>query len=182
MIYMNKTIKTFCGILLASAGLLVLNQAHLVTGGAPGIALLLSYLFGIPFSTLFFIVNIPFYILAIRKIGWSFTTSTLAAVTCVTILTGLGKCIPQLSLSLWVGAIAGGLLIGLGLAILFLNKSSMGGTGILVVYLQRRFGWNPGKINLLFDTLIVSSSLYTMGLLEGFLSVPILQPNKMYNV
>jgi uncharacterized membrane-anchored protein YitT (DUF2179 family) len=68
-------------IVLVSLGLALLNGAGLMTGGAPGLGLLLSYATGLPLGTALFLVNLPFYALSWREMGGRFTLRTLTAVT-----------------------------------------------------------------------------------------------------
>ena len=60
-----------------AVGLTLLKAAGLTTGGMAGVALILSYLTHWPVGVLFFLLNIPFYVLAQRALGWVFTGKTL---------------------------------------------------------------------------------------------------------
>jgi uncharacterized membrane-anchored protein YitT (DUF2179 family) len=164
-------LKLILGCLVVSIGVLILHHSHLVTGGTAGLSLSLSYLVGMPFSVVFFLINIPFYILSLMRMGLQFTLSTLAAITILSFLTGLDQWLPDFSIPPLIGALAGGFIIGLGLALIFLNRSSLGGANILALYLQRRFGWDPGKTNFVFDFLVVASSFYSVGFWKGLYSV-----------
>lgn len=164
-------LKLTLSCLVVSIGVLILHHSHLVTGGTAGLSLSLSYVFGMPFSIVFFLINIPFYILSLIRMGLQFTLSTLAAITILSFLTGLDQWFPDFSIPPLIGALVGGLVIGLGLTMIFLNRSSLGGANILALYLQRRFGWDPGKTNFVFDFLVVASSFYSVGFWKGLYSV-----------
>ena len=58
-------------------------------------------------------------------------------------------------LSSALAAVLGGLLCGAGMLMLFRHKASLGGMNVLVLYLQERFGWRAGAVQMLFDCLIV---------------------------
>jgi uncharacterized membrane-anchored protein YitT (DUF2179 family) len=60
---------------------------------------------------------------------------------------------------------------GLGLSLLFWNGSSLGGVNILMLYLQKKYGWDPGKSTFLIDFGIVMTGVYTVGLLKGLYSI-----------
>ncbi|WP_372379547.1 YitT family protein [Vibrio natriegens] len=66
----------FMGTSLVSFGVLFLKQVGMVTGGTAGLSLFLSYNFQLEFGTIFFLVNLPFYYLAIRRMGWLFCLKT----------------------------------------------------------------------------------------------------------
>ncbi|WP_445491484.1 YitT family protein [Niallia sp. 03133] len=168
---MKKTLNILIGCLVVSVGVLILRHSHLVTGGTAGLSLSLSYLMHLPFAFLFLIVNIPFYIFSFIRMGWNFTISTISAVTILSLITGIDQWIPSFSIFPLTGAIMGGVIIGFGLSILFLNGSSLGGFNILALFLQKKLNWNPGKINFLFDFIVVISGIYFFGFLKGLCSI-----------
>mgnify|MGYP000217458036 CR=1 FL=1 len=81
-----------------------------------GLALLMSYASGWGFGLIFFLVNLPFYILAVKRMGWGFTIRTFTAVALVSILSKLnGAWIDFSHLDPLYATIIGGGLIGTGL-------------------------------------------------------------------
>lgn len=168
---MQKILNIFIGCFLCSLGILALRHAQLVTGGVPGLALGFSYLFGLPFAPMFLAVNFPFYILSIFRMGWNFTLSTVLAAIILSLLTSLEQLLPNILLPEWAGALLGGTFVGFGLSYLFWNGSSLGGVNILVLYLQRQFGWDPGKTSFFMDFAVVLTGVYSVGLVKGIFSV-----------
>ncbi|WP_151639250.1 YitT family protein [Noviherbaspirillum aerium] len=146
----------FTGTLLASIGVTVLSKAGLVTGGIVGVALLFHQLIGISFGLFFAAINLPFYILAVRKKGWGFTIKTLGSVL---LLSAFCEAIPSLvrfdGIDLIFASISGGLLAGVGLLILFRHNASLGGFNILCLYLQEAFGLRTGFTQLTLDCLVL---------------------------
>ncbi|MGM9489496.1 YitT family protein [Ideonella sp. YS5] len=147
------------GTLFVSIGLAMFRHAGLMTGGTVGLAFLAHYASGLPFGALFFTINLPFYWLAWRRMGRRFTLKTLAAVT---LLAGLSEVLPtwfQLQrVSPWFAAVGGGLLVGAGFIILFRHRASLGGLNVLVLWLQERFGWRAGYVQLAIDGVILLAS------------------------
>lgn len=148
------------GTLFVGLGLLLFRQAGLVTGGTVGIAFLAHYATGWPFGALLFAVNLPFYALAWQRMGKRFTLKTLAAVT---LLSFLSEAMPHWvvlqSVAPWFAAIGGGLLVGAGFIILFRHRASLGGLNVLVLWLQERFGWRAGVVQMGIDALILLGAL-----------------------
>jgi uncharacterized membrane-anchored protein YitT (DUF2179 family) len=151
------------GTLFVALGVALFKQAGILTGGTVGIAFLIHYASGLPFGLLFFLINLPFYLLAYRRLGAAFTIKTVAAVSLMAVLAEL--------LPLWLGfarlnpvfaALAGGLLIGAGLLILFRHRASLGGLNVLVLYLQERYGWRAGYTQAALDGLIILCALAFM--------------------
>lgn len=167
----KKYLYLVLGCVLVSAGLVLLRHSHVMTGGTAGLSLTISYILNAPFSWVFFLINLPFYGFAIVRMGWNFTLHTVLSVTLVTLLSGLDKFLPVFELPVFVGTVAGSILCGLGLSVLFMNRTSLGGVSIFALYMQQKRNWNPGVINGVLDTTIVLLGLYSVGLLEGILSV-----------
>jgi uncharacterized membrane-anchored protein YitT (DUF2179 family) len=59
-------------------------------------------------------------------------------------------------------ALAGGLVTGTGFLVLFRHRCSLGGVGILALYLQDRHGWRAGKIQMALDCSIVLLALWSV--------------------
>ncbi len=147
------------GTLFISLGLALFKSLGLMTGGTVGLALLAHYAMGEPFGPLFFLINLPFYVLAWQRMGRHFTLKTMAAVGLLTLLT------ENLKLGLHLQAVepvfstvAGGLLVGTGFIILFRHRASVGGLNVLVLWCQERFGWRAGVVQLLIDASILLAS------------------------
>ncbi|TAJ48509.1 MAG: YitT family protein [Herbiconiux sp.] len=144
------------GTVVASIGLFLLKSAGAVTGGTAGLALLLSYVVPIPFGVIFLAVNLPFFALAAWKKGWNFTLRTAASVALVSVLSlinPLAVVIDHLD-PVWA-VLAGNLLAGMGLLVLFRHKASLGGFNILALLLQEKFGWRAGYVQMALDVTLV---------------------------
>ncbi len=147
------------GTLFVALGVALFDHAGLLTGGTAGIAFLVHYATGWNFGLVFFCVNLPFYGLAWRRMGRAFTLKTLASVALLSVFVNL---LPRLvgfaELSAPFAAVLGGLLMGVGMLILFRHRASLGGFNVLVLYLQERFGWRAGRIQMALDCAIVAVS------------------------
>jgi len=152
------------GSMLAALGVTLLSAAHLLIGGTAGIGFLLRYSVGVSFGIAFFTLNLPFYWLAYRRLGLAFTVKTFSAVALTSLLTGL---LPKLivigAIDPVAAALFGGLLIGCGMLILFRHRASLGGFGILALYLQERLGWRAGFVQLGLDCLVLALSFFVAG-------------------
>lgn len=148
------------GTLFAALGVALFKQAGLLTGGTVGIAFLLHYASGWPFGALFFAINLPFYWLAWRRMGAAFTLKTLVSVS---LMASLAEALPGwISISALhpvFAAIAGGLLIGAGMLILFRHRASLGGLNVVVLWLQDTRGWRAGYLQAGLDGTILLAGL-----------------------
>jgi uncharacterized membrane-anchored protein YitT (DUF2179 family) len=152
------------GTLFVALGVFLMKCAGLVPGGLVGVALLLHYRSGLDLGALLFVVNLPFYVLAWRRMGWAFTVRTVLAVSLLSLFSWW---LPQaLSLQQIEGplaAVLGGLLCGAGMLILFRHGSSLGGFNVMVLRLQERFGWPAGKTQMALDAAIVLAGGWAAG-------------------
>lgn len=153
------------GTLLVSLGVALLGKASLITGGTVGIAFLLHYVTGLSFGKLFFAINLPFYYLAIKKMGWKFTMKTFAAVFLLSVFSELLPMVIKFdTLNPVYAAVMGGLLCGVGLLVLFRHRASLGGINVLVLFLQERYGLRAGLVQLVLDATILLLSLPKIGI------------------
>ena len=151
------------GTMFVALGVVIYTKAVLLAGSTAGLALLLQYATGIGFWWLFFAVNLPFYILAVKKLGWAFTLRTFAAVTLVSILSRLTSELISFShLDPLYAAIMGGALSGTGLLILFRHRTGLGGINVLAIYLQDRFGLRAGYFQMAVDLTILAAAWFVI--------------------
>ncbi|TFH88305.1 YitT family protein [Billgrantia azerbaijanica] len=151
------------GTLFVALGVTFYTQALLLTGSTAGLAFLLQYASGWRFGVWFFLINLPFYWLAIRRMGVSFTLRTFVAIGLVSLFSELtGGWIAIKGLQPLYGALMGGSLIGIGMLILFRHRTSLGGVNILVLYLQDRYGLRAGYVQLAIDALIMLTALWVL--------------------
>lgn len=146
--------------LFVAFGIYLFQSQDLMIGGAAGIALLGSYAFSLDFSLLFFIINLPFYLLAWTQLGKRFTVNTFISVATISVLS---KFIPTVvnieQANPLFAAIFGGILIGVGMLIMFRHSSSLGGLGVLAFFLQQKYHIRAGFLLLSLDAIILLSSL-----------------------
>ena len=149
------------GTLLIALAVAMYRHAGLLSGGTAGLAFLGHYASGARFGTWFFLLNLPFYGLAWRRLGRAFTFKTFAAVGLLALESEL---LPQ-----WIGfgtlapiyaAVMGGMLMGTGFLILFRHRASQGGVGILALVLQEERGWRAGHVQMAIDAVIVAAALW----------------------
>lgn len=75
------------GTLLISFGINMYTSTGLLTGGTAGLAFLIQYSTSLSFGQIFFLINLPFYWLAIKQMGVEFTIKTFISVLLLSIFT-----------------------------------------------------------------------------------------------
>ncbi len=160
------------GTLMVSIGIVLYTKATLLTSGAAGLALLLQFATGINFGILFFALNLPFYWLAIRRMGWRFAARTFIAVGLVSVFTWATPGWLRIeAVDPLYAAIAGGSFMGLGLLALFRHRTGLGGINILALYLQEAHGVRAGWFQLGVDVVILTGALFLLPLDKVLISL-----------
>lgn len=153
------------GALALSFGLLLLKDVGGVSGGLAGIAFLVTYSTGWSFSVVFFLINLPFYVLAVVRMGWWFTLKTFTVVGLISVFTELHAANITISfITPFYACALGGMFMGMAFLVLFRHRASAGGLGIFVLYVQERFGLSAGLVQLCFDAVIVLAALFVVDL------------------
>ncbi|NVK73007.1 MAG: YitT family protein [Oceanospirillaceae bacterium] len=154
------------GCLLVALGLHILNSAGLLISGTAGVGMILLRVTDLSFGQLFFLLNMPFYILSWYALGRDFTLRTFASISLLSILSELIKAHVHLSIHPILSAALGGLLVGFGLIILFRHNASLGGLNILSVYLERRFRIHASRTTLVADIGILIAAFVFLDLAD----------------
>lgn len=151
------------GTMFVSLGTLIYTKTMLTVGSSAGLALLLSYVSGWGFGVIFFVVNLPFYILAVKRMGWAFTFRTFTAVALVSVLSKLNsQWIDFSHLDPLYATVIGGGLIGTGLLMLFRHRTGLGGINILAMYLQEKTGLRAGYFQLGVDLTVLAIAFFVL--------------------
>lgn len=143
------------GVFLCAFGFTLLTHLGLITGQTAGIAVIIAYMTGWSFGACFFVINLPFWWLAWSRMGRVFTLKSLGCVTALSVMTELipkGLVISYLDPAL--GAVAFGMLTGLGLLAVFRHGASLGGLGVVALLVQDSTGFRAGYVQLIVDTIL----------------------------
>lgn len=159
----EDVIAILLGTLMISVGISLFAKATVLTGGAAGLALLLQFATGLDFGLLFFVINLPFYWLAWRRMGWGFTLRTFVAVVIVSLLVWATPAwLGIATVSPLYAALAGGAAMGLGLLALARHRTAIGGVNILALYLQEHHGMRAGWVQLCIDAAIFAGAFFVL--------------------
>ena len=145
---------------MAAFSIVMLTHLGFVTGQTAGLAVLISYATGWGFGPVFFAINLPFYWLGYRRMGWVFTLKTFVSVALVSTLAAyMPQWVSFSHLNPALGAVMIGFMSGAALLALFRHGASLGGVGIVALYLQDRTGFRAGWTQLIFDACLFSVAL-----------------------
>ncbi|WP_299088472.1 YitT family protein [uncultured Metabacillus sp.] len=172
MTLIKRLLFVLVGLVITSFGIKLLADNMLTFGGTAGIATILGYASEISWGSLFFIVNLPFFLISIQELGKWFTISSLLSITGISILREwYDLFIPAFQMNLVLAAILAGLLIGIGVTFVLNNGSSLGGIHILGLYIDKKFGINRGLVLFISDSFIIILTLTMVGWFKALVSI-----------
>ncbi|OLO42888.1 hypothetical protein BTR23_00415 [Alkalihalophilus pseudofirmus] len=159
------------GLFITSLGLRILAIHDFTFGGTAGVATVLDFLTNWSWGILFFLVNLPFFIISIKKLGMKFTISSLVSITAISFISEWFQIFQVTPFPDWIATIVGGLFIGIGVTFVLNNGSSLGGIHILALYLDQKFKVNRGVTIFASDFLIIFLAGILVGWSNALLSV-----------
>lgn len=144
---------------------------HIAPGGITGIGTMLNYLFQTPIGMVNMIINIPIIIWAIIEIGYKLVAKSIAAIIVFSVaIDTLALVLPAYDGNPFLAAIFGGVLEGIGLALVFMRGSTTGGTDMIARLLGKHFRHlSMGKLMLAVDLVIIAASALVYQKLESAL-------------
>ena len=127
------------------------------SGGISGLAMVAVELLGFgSVGTVSILLNLPLFILGGLKIGRQFFAGSLLGMIVSSVLIDAFALIPFPTPEPLLGCLYGGVLVGLGLGLVFICGSSTGGSDILIRLLKLRYRNVPiGQISICFDAVVV---------------------------
>lgn len=153
---------TIVGAFVMAIGIsLFLLPNQLSSGGISGVATITYYLLNIPMGTMIILINVPLFIIAIYKIGKSFFIKSLIGTLSLSIFIDFLDKIKPLTEDRFLACIYGGIIIGLGTAIILKVNSSTGGTD-LISYIAREYKptISMSRAIILIDAVIVTLNVF----------------------
>ena len=126
-----EILETLLGaFIMAIAVSLFLLPNELSSGGFSGIATILYYLFNFPVGTTIIILNVPLFIFATLKIGKRFLLKSLLGTISLSIFIDILEKLTPITHDKILACVYGGILTGLGTALILRAHSSTGGSDL----------------------------------------------------
>jgi uncharacterized membrane-anchored protein YitT (DUF2179 family) len=165
-------------ILLLVAGCAIMGLAyalfliphHFVPGGVSGIAIILNYFAGLPVGALIMVLNVPIFLLGLKTMGKKYVVNSIAGMVISSLFIDLFdkvlKVQPATDNAV-LAAIYGGVMVGVGLGLIFRGRASTGGSDIIGMILSKNMGMSLGFGIMVADFVIISASGFAFGNLEA---------------
>ena len=166
-------IITLCLAMYAFGVVAFIINSEIVSGGVNGIATLIYYATGntIPVAVSAFVINMVLLLIGFKILGTGFGFKTIYACVMLSVFVGMWTgIIGDLSIlgdEKLLSAVIGGALIGLSIGISFNYGGSTGGTDIVALIVSKFYNISPGRVILLCDIFIISSSFLVFYYFRG---------------
>lgn len=146
--------------MVALAYNLFLLPSKIAAGGISGVSTVLFELYGFSPAIVQFLINIPIFILGWFIMGKEFSGKSLIGTIWVPFIIYITADVPPLVANPFLGTLYGGIILGIGLGIVYRGNGSTGGTAALAQVLKKLTGLSSGYSQLIVDGLVVGSSLF----------------------
>jgi uncharacterized membrane-anchored protein YitT (DUF2179 family) len=161
----DYALLTVGALLSATAVRFFLVPNQVVTGGLTGVAQLLNTFIGTPVGVVVLILNIPLLIAGWRYLGGAvFGVRTFYTVVVMSLaIDGLAPFARPITNDPLLYSLYGGVIDGIGIGLVLRARGTTGGSDILARLIERRFGVQPGRSLLGFDTMVFTAALFSYG-------------------
>ena len=149
---------------------LFLIPHHFVPGGVSGIAIIINYFAGLPVGLLIMVLNIPIFLLGLKTMGRRYVLNSLAGMVASSLFIDFFNqvlALPSATDNPVLASIYGGVMLGIGLGIVFRGRASTGGSDIVGMILHRYTGMSIGYGIMVTDFVVISASGLALRSLEA---------------
>ncbi|RKQ35680.1 YitT family protein [Oceanobacillus halophilus] len=138
--------------------------ARLAAGGISGISTILFELYQLSPSLVQLVINIPIFVIGWIALGKDFSWKTLVGTFWVPFAIFLSEDIPFTITNPFLGALYGGIMLGIGLGIVYKGNGSTGGTAAIAQIVKKFTGISSGYSQFIVDGVVVIFSIIVFNL------------------
>ncbi|MEC5147117.1 DUF2179 domain-containing protein [Chitinophaga sp. 180180018-2] len=163
--HVKNILLIIAGALVFAAGINFLAIPNkLSEGGVIGITIVTYYYLGWSPGITNFIINAFLIVIGYRLLDKRSMIYTIFGILFCSLFLYLteGKLAPVTTNPL-LAAIFAGLLVGIGIGLVFLSGGTTGGSAIVARLFNKYFGWSLGNAMLIFDIVVILASAYIIG-------------------
>lgn len=163
--YVQKSTMIGFGTILVACSYFIFQEPNgIVAPGLGGLVMLLSQMIHIPIGVLYFICNIPLFLIGYRTVGAEFAVLSLVGMSCLSIFLSLFSSLPELHQPL-IGCVASGVFAGIGIGIVIRAGGTTGGLDIASVVISRTIPFlTIGKTMMIVNALVLGCSFIGEGI------------------
>ena len=145
---------------------------HIFDGGVTGISMILEhYLKGVPLGLLIVILNLPFMIFGILKLGKKFIFKAIYSIIIFSVMTSVFVSFANATEDVFLATIFGGVFLGAGVGLVFRGGGCLDGTEVVAIYMSRKLSVSTSSIVFAFNVIIYATAGIVFGLDRGMYSL-----------
>lgn len=139
--------------------------SKLLSGGVGGLGIMTQYLTGIPSGIAVLVINLPIFIIGFRMIDKEFAAYGFLSMFIFSFLLTLTNGIDKYFLldDILLGSVFGAIFNGVGMGLMFRNRTCQGGLDIIAAILKKKYNLNIGTGLMMVNTVIISFSSLLFG-------------------
>ena len=137
---------------------------QILDGGVVGVSMIVSQLSGLPLGLFIAVLNIPFMLIGLKRLGRTFLLRAVYAMVLFSVLLEVFKPLPPLTEQELLVVVFGGVLLGLGVGLILRSGGCLDGTEIVAMLLSQRVPFSTGQIVLGFNIVIYAAAGWLFGL------------------
>jgi uncharacterized membrane-anchored protein YitT (DUF2179 family) len=149
---------------------LFLIPHHFVPGGVSGLSIILNYFFKLPVGAMIIVLNIPIFVFGLRTMGKKYVLKSLVGMVVSSVLIDFFNQVLKIHSATdnkILASIYGGILLGVGLGIVFRGRASTGGSDIIGMVVSKYTGISIGFGIMITDFIVISASGFAFHELEA---------------
>lgn len=140
-------------------------------GGVVGVSMILAHFLPVSLGALMVIINLPFLFVGWRKIGHVFLIKAAYAMVLFSVMTSVFGPLVNATYDVFLGAIFGGVFLGIGVGLVLRGGGCLDGTEIVAIILNRKLSFSTGQIILIMNVIIYAVAGALFGLDRGMYSL-----------
>ncbi|HEY8886667.1 MAG TPA: YitT family protein [Candidatus Microsaccharimonas sp.] len=150
------------GIITAAGLQFFLLPNHLIDGGVTGISIIIARLTGLPIGVFLILINIPFVVLGYKKFGRTFALLSTIGIITLAILTSFHTPHGLTDIPI-LGAIFGGIVVGIGVGIVVRYGGIIDGTDTIALLIDRVTVFSIGEAIMVINGFIITCGGFVFG-------------------
>ncbi len=170
--FSKKWFKAYIFILL---GALIVTLGYvyfiipykILPGGVYGTSIILHHTFGLPVGMTALVFNIILLSVGLKVLGPRFGVKTLTALILTSVFVDIGSYLsglePLVEDDALLSAVFGGVLVGVGVGLMFRSRASTGGSDVLAMIIRKYNHMPIGQLMIIIDSIVVLGGLIVFG-------------------
>lgn len=176
----NVIFLFIAGVINATGIMLLLAPAKLFDSGVSGLSMFISNVSGINIAVFLLVINFPLFLIGRKKLGNNFLICSFIAIGTYALMSfvysgllHLNDKVSELIMhDIFIAAVFGGFLSGLGSGLTIRNGGAIDGIEVLAVMYSKKIGLSVGQFVMIFNLVIYTlGSITEKSLLVGLYSV-----------